>query len=189
MIQAVVFLGNPGKEYEKTRHNLGWMLAEVFSQQNGFEWQKKFKGQFAQKNKADEKIFFLKPETYMNLSGTSVQTLVQFYQLTPAQLLVVHDELELDFGQVSFKKGGGAAGHNGLRSLISTLNTPDFYRFRLGIARPKHGDIASYVLSAFSKIEQGKLPDYLTEATNLLESCFRQGIETMEKQYPKKYLL
>ncbi len=188
MINAVIFLGNPGQQYAETRHNVGWMVADAASHIFAFNWQKKFNGSFCQKNIASQKIYFLKPETFMNKSGESVLALSQFFKLQAEEMLIVHDEIELDFGVVSFKKGGGLAGHNGLRSVSQLLNTKDFYRFRIGVGRPQHGDVSSYVLSKFSAEQQVALPTLLEKSGALLEACLNRGIDQLVMAYAKHKL-
>lgn len=174
LISLVAFLGNYGSEYSKTRHNVAWLFEESLGFSSSLNWQKKFKGQYAvlersavasqlekltgktiNGEKANTgKIYFLKPETYMNLSGESIIELAQFFKIKPEEILVVHDELELAPGFVSLKWSGGLGGHNGLRSAKACLGTADFWRLRFGIGRPNHSDIAGYVLSAFTADEQ-----------------------------------
>lgn len=165
-IGAVVFLGNPGKEYEKTRHNAGWMVADGWP--DPLAWQEKFKGRWTSVLGVGGKVPFLKPLTFMNLSGESVRALVDFFKIDPEALLVVHDELELPFGEVRFQKGGGLGGHNGLRSLKQHLGTQDFHRLRIGIGRPPRGDVSSFVLSRFSADEEAVLPRTLDQAVAIL---------------------
>ena len=179
MIRLVAFLGNYGAEYEKTRHNTAWLFASALPFYNRLSWQQKFSGQYAVLSYSEflaaaeqtipallnkegrlvspkepvDKIYFLKPETYMNLSGESIGKLAQFFKIKPEEILVVHDELELPPGTYSLKWSGGLAGHNGLRSTKAVLGTADFWRLRFGIGRPDGKDIANYVLSAFSKDE------------------------------------
>jgi PTH1 family peptidyl-tRNA hydrolase len=188
MIKLVTFLGNPGAEYAQTRHNIGWMLAEQGNFRS-LNWQKKFKGVFAQAVFWGEKTVFLKPETFMNLSGESVVACSQFFKIKPEEILVVHDELEFDFGRAGFKKGGGLAGHNGLRSIAKQLGTPDFHRFRLGISRPPHGNVSAWVLSKFSGSEQIVLPIFLEKAAQLLQEALESGIDVAEKKYIKETLV
>lgn len=176
MIRLVAFLGNYGSEYERTRHNTAWQFASALPFYNALSWQTKFSGQYSvlsfeefcslcekripsllnkegklvtPKN-APDKIYFLKPETYMNLSGESIGKLASFFKIKPEEILVVHDELELPPGTYSLKWAGGLAGHNGLRSTKNVLGTADFWRLRFGIGKPSNVDIADYVLSNFS---------------------------------------
>ena len=186
MIRLITFLGNPGSQYEQTRHNIGWKIADALLPISNIQWQNKFKGLYGQKNINREKLYLLKPQTFMNKSGESVQALMHFFKLSPQELLVVHDDIELDFGFVEFKKGGGLAGHNGLRSIASVLGTRDFYRFRVGVSRPHHENVSSYVLSKFSLDEQIVLPILLEKAADALEYCISEGIESALKSYKKE---
>jgi PTH1 family peptidyl-tRNA hydrolase len=167
-IAAVIFLGNPGAEYEHTRHNAGRLLASTFSG----DYQKKFKGLFSSVpltlNGNTKNVFFLIPETYMNLSGESAAALLSFYKIKPEECLVVHDEIELPLGTVALKWGGGLGGHNGLRSLKAHLGTADFWRLRIGVGRPPHDDIAGWVLSPFSPSERDILHNALTVCRDIL---------------------
>lgn len=195
MIKLVGFLGNYGKEYEKTRHNVSWYFEDSLPFANKLSWQSKFKGEIASFTPAelaqwacDTKIcskkdgspvlvpeeapahlYFLKPMTYMNLSGDSIIEVANFYKIKPEEILVVHDELELEPGFVSWKWSGGLGGHNGLRSTKAVLNTPDFFRLRFGIGRPSNENIgvADWVLSKFTP-EQQEIMQNVFSQTNLL---------------------
>ncbi len=195
MIKLVAFLGNYGKEYEKTRHNVSWYFEDSLPFAGRLSWQSKFKGQIASltpqelsrwacdtkicskkdgspvlvPEEAPSHIYFLKPMTYMNLSGDSIIEVANFYKIQPSEILVVHDELELAPGFVSLKWSGGLGGHNGLRSTKAVLNTPDFWRLRFGIGRPDNPNIsvADYVLSRFTT-EQQELMQNVFSQTNLL---------------------
>ena len=195
MIKLVAFLGNYGKEYEKTRHNVSWYFEDSLPFAGKLSWQNKFKGEIASftpqelsKWACDTKIcskkdgspvlvpeespshiYFLKPLTYMNLSGDSIIEVANFYKIQPSEIMVVHDELELEPGFVSLKWSGGLGGHNGLRSTKAVLNTPDFFRLRFGIGRPDNDNIgvADWVLSRFTA-EQQELMQNVFSQTNLL---------------------
>jgi len=188
-ISVVAALGNPGLQYYHTRHNIAWQMIEYLSFFSDLDWKDKFHGDFALYRLAGEAVYFIKPMTYMNLSGKSLGALMKFYQVEPGELLVIHDDLEFNFGVAGFKRGGGLAGHNGLRSTAGVLGTQDFNRLRMGIGRPAHKDITSYVLGPFSKDEQILLPTYLEEAAKLLEECLLKGFGAVEKTYRKKVLL
>ena len=164
-------------------------MIEFLSFYSEMNWKHKFKGQYAVESVGDRKIFFLKPETYMNRSGESVYSMVDFYDIKPEDLLVVHDEIELDFGVVGFKKGGGLAGHNGLRSITSMLDTQDFNRFRLGISRPAHTDVTSHVLGEFSEDEEAVLPVCLEESARLLEQSFSEDFDLSKEELRKIKIL
>lgn len=157
MIKLAVFLGNPGNEYTQTRHNFGRILLDHLTKDQPFSWTGKFRGFFAQWQLNGRNIYCLKPETFMNRSGESVRPAADYYKLKTEEILVVHDDLELPFGEFKIKAGGGLGGHNGLRSIKDCLGTPDFYRLRLGIGRPNRGSVSSFVLSPFSPEEKDSL--------------------------------
>jgi PTH1 family peptidyl-tRNA hydrolase len=149
-IRLIVGLGNPGREYEDTRHNAGYWWTEEFAASNKLEFRResKFHGLMARGMLHNQEIFLLKPQTFMNHSGRSVAALAQFYKIDPAAMLVVHDELDLPPGVARLKTGGGHGGHNGLKDIIAQLGTRDFWRLRLGIGHP--GDralVSNYVLN------------------------------------------
>lgn len=149
-IKMIVGLGNPGKEYEATRHNVGfWLLDELAWQWKAtFKDEKKFFGEVARVSRPEGDVWLLKPMTFMNRSGQAVAALAQFYKIKPEEILVVHDELDIECGRIKFKLGGGNGGHNGLKDIQARLGTPNFYRLRLGIDHP--GDkalVVGYVLN------------------------------------------
>ena len=149
----VVFLGNPGIEYKLTRHNFGFIVAERMNILSSLKWSEKFHGMFAKAEIFGSQHCFLKPGTFMNLSGKSVQAAKSFFKFNDHEILVVHDDIETDFGTVTFKEGGGFAGHNGLKSIANSIGSGNFLRIRLGIGRPKKGDVASFVLGKFTPEE------------------------------------
>lgn len=149
-IKLIAGLGNPGGEYEHTRHNAGfWFLDELAWQWKAvFKEEKKFFGEVARAAQPDGDVWLVKPTTFMNRSGQAVAALAQFYKIKPEEILVVHDELDIPCGRIRFKLGGGNGGHNGLKDIQARLGTPDFYRLRLGIGHP--GDrnlVVGYVLN------------------------------------------
>ena len=157
-----VGLGNPGPKYAGTRHNIGFMAVDRIAEDHGFSpWRAKFQGQISEGRLGSEKVLLLKPETFMNLSGQSVGEAMRFYKLTPSDITVFHDELDLAPGKVRVKQGGGHAGHNGLRSLHGHIGE-DYARVRLGIGHPGRKDLVShYVLHDFAKADQDWLEDVL----------------------------
>ncbi|SJM96438.1 aminoacyl-tRNA hydrolase [Crenothrix polyspora] len=154
MIKLVVGLGNPGRQYEKTRHNAGFLFLDRLAAGCGGVWLKeaRFQALFTEGFFGAHKCMLLKPETFMNRSGYSVGKVARYYKLLPEEILVVHDELDFDVGVVRLKKDGGHAGHNGLRDIIAQLGSRDFYRLRIGVGRPVPGRVvADFVLSEPSK--------------------------------------
>ncbi|MCM2350231.1 MAG: aminoacyl-tRNA hydrolase [Bacteriovoracaceae bacterium] len=186
MFQLVVGVGNPGSQYAETKHNIAWMLLDsspLFS-----NWKAKFKGLYAEGSYQNHKLYALKPQTFMNLSGESVQPMAAFFKIPPAEILVIHDELDIPFGQVHFKMGGGLAGHNGLKSIAAQLGTTEFGRMRIGIGRPPHGDVSNWVLSQFGKDEQIQLPLLLQKLHDPMLSAMVDGLNKVGI-YNKKNLL
>jgi PTH1 family peptidyl-tRNA hydrolase len=170
------FLGNKGRKYENTRHNLAWIMLEKLSFANSLTWNIKFKAEYAQ-YRGEQQLILLKPQTLMNNSGQSVTAALSFYKLKTQNLLAVHDDLELPFGTVQLKKGGGSGGHNGLRSLTTLCGNSDFYRLRMGISRPPGGrDVSSWVLSRFTPEEEAILDDYCKAAAELFENAIKDGL-------------
>ena len=162
MIKLIVGLGNPGRQYEKTRHNAGFLFLDALAIELGCAWvnESRFQGLFAEGSVASGKVMLLKPDTFMNRSGLSVGKVARYYKLLPEEILVVHDELDFNPGIVKLKKDGGHAGHNGLRDIIAHLGAKEFYRLRLGIGRPPAGKVvADFVLSSPSKPEWELLID------------------------------
>ena len=160
MIKLIVGLGNPGSQYEKTRHNAGFLFLDLLAANYDGLWRQesKFHGTLASCVINSQKVLLLKPTTFMNRSGQAVSSMTRYYKLSPEQVLVVHDELDFMAGTVKLKKGGGHAGHNGLRDIIAHLDSRDFYRLRIGINRPNAGKaVADYVLSAPSKIDRNAI--------------------------------
>ncbi len=153
MIKLIVGLGNPGQEYEKTRHNAGFLFLD-YLYSGAWLNEPRFNGQTATLKIGNEQIRMLKPMTFMNRSGYSVGNIARYYKISPDEILVVHDELDFKAGIIKLKKGGGHGGHNGLRDIIAHLDSNDFYRLRVGIDRPaSNKQVASYVLSGMSKFE------------------------------------
>ena len=186
MIKLYAFLGNHGREYAGNRHNVAWLFLESLPLYQALPWQNGFKGRWAQLETAQGRVWFITPQTYMNLSGDSVAEMARFYKVEPTEALVVHDELELGFGFYGFKKGGGLGGHNGLRSMKERLGTPDFMRLRFGIGRPGHDDIAGYVLSDFTKAERELLDcSIFPRAGTAFTLCLERGFDEVLAAYTK----
>ena len=178
MVKLYAFLGNHGREHRGNRHNVAWQFLENLPFFGSLRWERGFRGRWASRETDGGRIFYLCPETYMNLSGDSVAELMRFYKILPDELLAVHDELELMFGTISLKRGGGLGGHNGLRSIRDRLSTPDYLRFRFGIGRPDHDDVAGYVLQDFKGEERRRLEDCVfPKAAELLSEIERDGFD------------
>lgn len=164
MIRMLVFLGNPGKDYTATRHNAGFMLCDYLYPDASY--QMKFHSQFMKAGN----VYVMKPMTFMNLSGTAVSEAASFYHMAPEEILVVHDDLELPIGKARLQKGGGLQGHNGLRSIKERLGSSDFFRLRIGIGRPEHGDVRLYVTAPFRKDEMIVMDQLFTRLRDILEA-------------------
>jgi PTH1 family peptidyl-tRNA hydrolase len=189
MLRLVAFLGNPGRQYADTRHNIAWKLADELPFRAELSWREKFNGLAADWKSVDVNTTLLCPQTYMNRSGDSVAAAARFYKLDVDELLVVHDDLELPFGTLALKHGGGLGGHNGLTSLKQRLGSAAFWRFRLGIGRPQRGSVSSYVLSRFDDAESAELPRFLDDAARYLERVIREGPERYTKELQKRRIL
>ena len=180
----VVGLGNPGREYAGNRHNVGWMVVDELARRHGASWRGKFSGKLAELRIDDHRVALLKPETYMNESGRSVQAAASFFKVEPDALLVVHDESDLEPGRLQARLGGGLAGHNGLRSIAKQLGTPDFLRLRVGVGRPGRGDprpLADYVLSNFEPAEDAEA--IVARAADAVETLDTEGLERAQQKY------
>ena len=174
----VVGLGNPGREYAGNRHNAGAMVADELARRHDGSWRSKFSGRFAEIRLEGHKVGLLKPETYMNESGSSVGAAARFYKVDPDAVLVVHDESDLESGRLQVRLGGGLAGHNGLRSIASHLKTQDFLRLRVGIGRPERGDprpLADWVLSDFEPHEDAEA--LVARAADAVETLDAEGLD------------
>jgi peptidyl-tRNA hydrolase, PTH1 family len=174
-------LGNPGPRYEATRHNIGFRIVDRWVERHGGAlWREKFEGQIASVNcDQGERVLLLKPMTFMNLSGHSVRAALSFFKLEPSELLIVHDELDLPFGEVRLKQGGGDAGHNGVGSVIEQLGTDAFARLRFGIGRPSAdfvGSGADFVLESFPLAARPQLDELVETSSQVLEQVVKDGL-------------
>jgi PTH1 family peptidyl-tRNA hydrolase len=169
-------LGNPGPKYANNRHNVGCMVVDELRQRWGApDYREKFKGEFTKVRVGGDEVVLLKPMTYMNLSGESVQAAMRFFKVPLSNVVSVHDELDLEFGVVRLKVGGGTAGHNGLRSMVQHCGGPDFLRCRVGIGRPQRGRPEQHVLSDFNSLERVELGMVLELAADVVETAVKDG--------------
>ena len=180
----VAGLGNPGREYERTRHNVGWLVANELARRHGGSFRSKFSGSLAETRLGDLRLALLKPETYMNESGRSLAAAARFFKVGPSALLVVHDDVDLEPGRLQAREGGGLAGHNGLRSIAQALGSQDFLRLRIGVGRPGRGDrrpVADYVLSPFEdEVDVGAL---VARSSDAIEAIVREGLEAAQARF------
>ena len=181
----VVGLGNPGPQYAKTRHNLGFMVADLLAARMGetFKVHKRSGAEIVTGRLAHRPVVLAKPRTYMNESGRQVGPLAKFYSVSAADVIVIHDELDIEFGQIRLKQGGGEGGHNGLRSLVNALGTKNFHRVRIGIGRPPgRKDPAAFVLENFSAAERPQVPTICEMAADATELLIEVGLEPAQNQ-------
>lgn len=183
-------LGNPGPQYQWTRHNAGFLfLDRLANLENSSITRKSFSGLAGEWSHQGSRHILLKPQTFMNLSGKSVMQALQFYKLPLSQLIVVHDELDLPFGTVRFKQGGGHGGHNGLRSIMEQLGKGDFLRLRIGIGKPQHGDTVNYVLGTIPPEQMERLSSVLDGGLEMLEMMLDQGLPKAMSLFNNKNFL
>ena len=177
-------LGNPGREYERTRHNAGWMVLDEVARRHGDSWRSKFSGSLSEVRLGELRLALVKPETYMNESGRSVAAAARFFKVEPDSLLVVHDDVDLEAGRLQARRGGGLAGHNGLRSLARDLGTQDFLRLRIGVGRPGRGDprsVSDWVLSPFAPEED--VDALVSRAADAVETIATEGVEEAQQRF------
>src|ERR671925_1408345 len=180
----VVGLGNPGREYERTRHNAGWLVLDELARRLDASWRGKFSGRLTEARLDGARIALLKPETFMNDSGRSVAAAARFFKVPPESLLVVHDDVDLQPGRLQARAGGGLAGHNGLRSLAQALATNDFLRLRIGVGRPERGDprpVADYVLSPFD--DHVDVDELVARAADAVEVLAAEGLPAAQQKF------
>ncbi|OJT16730.1 aminoacyl-tRNA hydrolase [Archangium sp. Cb G35] len=190
-MKIICGLGNPGREYERHRHNIGFMVVEaLLSRARADLNHEKFQARVGQGTLGGEKVLFLEPQTYMNLSGRSVAEAARFYKVAVEDILVIHDELDLPFGRLQLKAGGGSGGHNGLKSTVSSLGADSFIRLRFGIGKPQGPNakerVAGYVLSNFDDGERRELDDLIAQAADASDTWVRDGLATAMNRYNKR---
>ncbi len=182
----IVGLGNPGSKYALTRHNIGFMAVDLFAMSAGSPpWKEEHKAHVCKFQMDNEQILLVKPMTFMNLSGQSVQSLLQFYKIPIENMIVVQDDIDQGFGAIRFHKNRGHGGHNGVRNISELLGTADYIRLKLGVGRPPHPEmsVADYVLQKFSSEEQQQLPDFLNKAGDALESVIFEGLSKASTKF------
>lgn len=183
----VAGLGNPGREHAKTRHNVGFLVADELARRHGGSWRSKFSGDLAELRVDGARVALLKPQTFMNLSGRSVQPAARFFKVEPEALLVVHDEVDLEPGRLQLRAGGGLAGHNGLRSIAQALGSQEFLRLRVGVGRPQRGDprpVADFVLAAFEPDED--VDGIVGRAADCVEALLADGLEDAQQRFNER---
>ena len=183
----VAGLGNPGREYTRTKHNVGHLVCDDLARRHGASFRSKFSGELAELRLDGLRLALLKPLTYMNESGRSVAPAARFFKQPPERLLVVHDEVDLDLGRLQARMGGGLAGHNGLRSVAQQLGTPEFLRLRIGVGRPERGDprpVADWVLSPFP--DEADVEAIVARGADAVEVIARDGLEEAQQRFNER---
>jgi PTH1 family peptidyl-tRNA hydrolase len=180
----VAGLGNPGREYARTRHNVGWMVVDELAGRHSASWRSKFSGQLADARIDEARVALVKPETYMNDSGRSIAAAARFFKVPVESVLVVHDDVDLEEGRLQARLGGGLAGHNGLRSIASALRSQDFLRLRIGVGRPGRGDrrsVADYVLAPFEP--ETDVDALVARSADAVEALVREGLDSAQQRF------
>jgi PTH1 family peptidyl-tRNA hydrolase len=180
----VAGLGNPGPEHARDRHNVGWMVVDELARRHCGSFKGKFRGRIADVRVDGARLALLKPETYMNESGASIQSAAAFYKLAPEKVLVVHDDVDLETARLQARRGGGLAGHNGLRSIAGRLGSQDFLRLRIGVGRPGRGDprpVADYVLSPFAPEDDPAA--IVARACEAVETLAAEGLDETQRRF------
>jgi PTH1 family peptidyl-tRNA hydrolase len=180
----VAGLGNPGPEHVRDRHNVGWMVVDELARRHGGTFKGKFRGRVGDVRVGDARLVLLKPETYMNESGASIQAAAAFYKTPTEHVAVVHDDVDLETARLQARLGCGLAGHNGLRSIAQRLGSPDFLRLRVGVGRPGRGDprpVADYVLSPFAP--EDDVEAIVARASDAVEMLVAAGLEETQRRF------
>jgi len=180
----VVGLGNPGRQHEHDRHNVGWMVVDELARRHDGSFKSKFSGSLAELRVGEARLALLKPETYMNDSGRSLAAARSFFKVPVEQVIVVHDDVDLETGRLQARAGGGLAGHNGLRSIVSALGSPEFLRLRIGVGRPGRGDprpVADYVLSRFEP--EDDVEAIVSRAADAAETLIAEDLESAQRAF------
>lgn len=180
-MKLIVGLGNPGKEYLNTRHNIGFIILDDYI--GNEKWSNKFNGLYTEKNINGEKYIFLKPQSYMNLSGGVVSSFVKFYKLSYEDILVIQDDLDMPVGKIRIKVDSSSGGHNGIKDIINCLGTKSFARVKVGISNNKNIDTKDYVLGSFSKSELSTLKDIESNIFNIIEEFDYNKIDVLMNKY------
>ena len=177
-------LGNPGREHARDRHNVGWMVVDELARRHAASFKSKFSGRLAETRIGDARVALLEPETYMNESGRSISAAARFFKVEAEDVLVVHDDVDLEVGRLQARLDGGLAGHNGLRSISQALGTSDFVRLRIGVGRPGRGDprpVADYVLSPFESHDD---PDEIvSRSADAVEMLLAEGLAETQQTF------
>ncbi|MFD3155538.1 aminoacyl-tRNA hydrolase [Haloimpatiens sp. FM7330] len=184
----VVGLGNPGKEYEKTRHNVGFNVIDLLSNKYNINLnRKKFRGEYGNGILEGEKVLLLKPQTYMNLSGESVNEAVNFYKIPNNKIIIIYDDISLDIGKIRIRPKGSAGGHNGIKSIISNLSSDQFIRIKVGVGGP-NGDLVSHVLGRFQNKDKENIEKVFEVVLNAVETIIKHGVSEAMNRFNGVYI-
>lgn len=180
----IVGLGNPGSRYKDTRHNIGFMILDSYAESEGCVWLENKKYSETIKLLPDCKVHLLKPLEYMNLSGKAVQSVAQLFKIPPSNILIVQDEVDLPFGKIKNKIGGGTAGHNGLKDIVAKIGSSDFHRLRFGVGKPEKGgiEVADFVLQKFTSEEEKELPRLIQDSKSKIEEWIKTNLALILKK-------
>ena len=183
-MKMIVGLGNPGREYEKTRHNIGFMVIDEYAKENNIsDFKEKFNGLYTKVFQNDEYFILLKPLSFMNLSGTVIKKYADFYKIKPEDILIIHDDLDLPVGKIKIKYKGSSGGHNGIKNIIENLKTEDFPRFKIGISKSDDISFKDYVLGKFNKNDFNVINQILDFSSNIIDDFIEFDIERVMSKY------
>ncbi|MBR3161391.1 MAG: aminoacyl-tRNA hydrolase [Bacilli bacterium] len=186
-MKLIFGLGNPGKRYENTRHNIGYMLVDLIASKKGIIFKSsKFNADVAEYNYGNEKIILVKPLSFMNLSGTVIRKMVNYYKVELYDIMVIHDDLDMDFGRIKFVNNSSSGGHNGIKDIERNINSKDYLRLKIGISKNDDVDTKDYVLGKFDKEEMGKLNVVLENLVGIVDDFCDMDIEMLKSKYNRK---
>lgn len=182
---VIVGLGNPGRQYEGTRHNVGFDVIDILANENDIDMKKlKHKSLVGEGRIGGQKVLLVKPQTYMNLSGEALLDIYNYYKLSPEEIVVIYDDIDTDLGKLRIRKKGSAGTHNGMKSIIYNLQFDTFPRVRIGVGRPQKGrDLASFVLSRFAKEDMDDVENILKSAAQSVESIIKDGVDAAMNKF------
>jgi len=181
---VIVGLGNPGKRYEHTKHNIGFMTVDLLAENHGIKVNKiRHKALVGEGMISGQKVLLAKPQTFMNLSGNSVREIVEYYKTDPQQMIVVYDDVDIEMGRIRIRKRGSAGSHNGMKSIIYDIKSDDFPRIRIGIGAERRMGLADYVLGGFGKDEKGIMENAVTRAAQAIERILSSGIDDAMNEF------
>ena len=185
-MKLIVGLGNPGTEYKNTRHNIGFYYIDNFVNKLNLDYKEKFNGLYIKTKIDNEDVIFLKPQTYMNLSGECVLKFVNYYKIKVEDILIIHDDLDMDIGRIKLKENGSSGGHNGIKNIILHLNSENFKRLKIGIGKNKNFIIKDYVISKLTNEEQEIINNNSSKIYNILIDYFKISFNDLMSKYNRR---